>query len=55
MKLGPGRFKVDSEKIDRLFDTVDFDKDGQYVDIYITADTEDEALKLADAEAKSCC
>ena len=31
---------------------VDFDKDGQYVDIYITADTEDEALKLADAEAK---
>lgn len=33
--------------------TVDFDKDGQYVDIYITADTEDEALKLADAEAKA--
>ena len=32
---------------------VDFDKDGQYVDIYITADTEDEALKLADAEAKA--
>lgn len=32
---------------------VDFDKDGQYVDIYITADTEDEALKLANAEAKA--
>lgn len=32
---------------------VDFDKDGQYIDIYITADTEDEALKLADAEAKA--
>ena len=32
---------------------VDFDKDGQYVDIYISADTEDEALKLADAEAKA--
>lgn len=32
---------------------VDFNKDGQYVDIYITADTEDEALKLADAEAKA--
>ena len=32
---------------------VDFDKDGHYVDIYITADTEDEALKLADAEAKA--
>lgn len=32
---------------------VDFDKDGQYVDIYITTDTEDEALKLADAEAKA--
>lgn len=32
---------------------VDFDKDGQYVDIYITADTEDETLKLADAEAKA--
>ena len=32
---------------------VDFDKDGQYVDIYITADTEDEALKLADAESKA--
>ena len=32
---------------------VDFDKDGQSVDIYITADTEDEALKLANAEAKA--
>lgn len=32
---------------------VDCDKDGQYVDIYITADTEDEALKLANAEAKA--
>lgn len=32
---------------------VDFNKDGQYVDIYITADTEEEALKLADAEAKA--
>lgn len=32
---------------------VDFDKDGQSVDIYITADTEEEALKLADAEAKA--
>ena len=32
---------------------VDFNKDGQYVDIYITADTEEEALNLADAEAKA--
>ena len=29
VKLGPGRFKVDSEKIDRLFDTVDFDKEEE--------------------------
>ena len=32
---------------------VDVAKEGQFVDIYITADTEDEALKLADAEAKA--
>ncbi|ASS37348.1 YveK family protein [Mogibacterium pumilum] len=32
---------------------VDIAKEGQFVDIYITADTEDEALKLADAEAKA--
>ena len=29
VKLGLGRFKVDSEKIDRLFDTVDFDKEEE--------------------------
>lgn len=32
---------------------VDIAKEGQFVDIYITGNTEDETLKLADAEAKA--
>lgn len=32
---------------------VDVAKEGQFVDIYITGNTEDETLKLADAEAKA--
>ena len=40
------------EALDSSF-TVDIAKDGQYVDIYITGNTEDETLKLAEAEARA--